>query len=134
MTTYDTPDGRDLAPHLVGRTIISVSKDTNEDGMGDGTLTLDDGTTLTITPNEGCGGCENGWYYLEHLEGAENIITSVETVTRTDDYGGEDVYELFVFTEAGKHHLATIHGDEGNGWYGYGFTVNVTKEDDDEAR
>ena len=132
MTTYDIPDGRDLAPHLVGRAIISVSKDTDENGMGDGTLTLDDGTTLTITPNEGCGGCGNGWYYLERLEGAENIITSVETVTRTRpvDYGDEDVYELFVFTEAGKHHLATVHGDEGNGWYGYGFTVTVTEEND----
>ena len=129
MTTYDNPEGRDIAHHLVGRTIVSVS-----DSEGEGTLTLDDGTTLTIIPNQGCGGCINGWYHLERLEGVENVITSVEMVTRTQpyDYGYEDVYELFVFTEAGKHHLATIQGDEGNGYYGYGFTVTVAKEDNHE--
>ena len=27
------------------------------------TLTLDNGTTLTVEANEGCGGCANGWYH-----------------------------------------------------------------------
>lgn len=38
---------------LQGRYVTSIN---------DGIITLDDGTELHIDGNDGCGGCESGWY------------------------------------------------------------------------
>lgn len=40
---------------LQGRYVTSIN---------DGIITLDDGTELHIDGNDGCGGCESGWYWL----------------------------------------------------------------------
>ena len=43
-------------------------------------LVLDNGTILEVRGNEGCGGCENGWYYLTTINKCDNAITNVEVV------------------------------------------------------
>jgi hypothetical protein len=106
---------------LVGRTVTKV---------GDDTLSLDDGTVLKIEANEGCGGCSAGWYELKALNGCENVITRAEVaeepVDSDDEWDELRRYTLFVFADNQKVNLATVEGDDGNGYYGTGFTIVVT--------
>ena len=48
---------------LLFRKIVKVEKLDEQDGI----LTLDNGTQLIVQGNCGCGGCDNGWYYLYEL-------------------------------------------------------------------
>ena len=96
--------------------------------VNDDTLTLDNGTELRFVGNEGCGGCWQGWYYLKELNGCDNVITNVEFVTDDDTTDKENYgtsYKIFVFAEDKRIKLAQIDGDDGNGWYGTGYTVYV---------
>ena len=43
-------------------------------------LVLDNDVVLQINPNIGCGGCESGNYYLQHISSVNNAITNVEFV------------------------------------------------------
>ena len=53
---------------LRGRYVTNITlTDMDNDGYAlTATLTLDNGTTLTVEANEGCGGCANGWYHIKH--------------------------------------------------------------------
>lgn len=57
VLTHNSDDGL-YTQLLRGRYVTSID---------DGTITLDDGTELYIHGNEGCGGCESGWYWLENV-------------------------------------------------------------------
>lgn len=94
-------------------------------GEQTGTMKLDDGTVLEIVANEGCGGCGNGWYYLEELNKCENVITNVELVY--DQKGYDEVIQIFVYAEDTRIKTIEVSGDEGNGYYGRGFTIYVEK-------
>ena len=59
-------DEEQIRETLLGRTVTRVSDDT---------LLLDNGTTLRIVPNEGCGGCNSGWYDIVALNDCPVIIT-----------------------------------------------------------
>ena len=48
---------------LLFRKIVKVEKLDEQDGI----LILDNGTQLIVQGNRGCGGCDNGWYYLDEL-------------------------------------------------------------------
>ena len=89
-------------------------------------LTTTDGEKITITVNEGCGGCANGWSDIDDLkvlEDSDNAIMNV--VCSQKDY--EDQFKLFIY-----YHDKTleIEGDDGygNGYYGGGFWVTIEKE------
>ena len=103
------------------------------------TITLDDGTVLEVEGNEGCGWCRSGWYDLVNVykQGSSNArIMSAHVACdideENDDEGAVDphVYTIFVMVDGnpGFLPLATIRGDDGNGYYGTGFRVfaNVT--------
>lgn len=96
-------------------------------------LTLDDGTRVTVEPNEGCGGCTAGWYELERIATAENVITAVgveEEVVTGDPDGADDRYRLFVYAAGvdAKAEIVTVKGCDGNGYYGTGFSLVVKRE------
>lgn len=104
---------------LLGHSVAKVSDDH---------LEMDDGTVIKVVPNTGGCACSAGDYELTHLEGVENVITRVELAIDAveDDWGyGESTYRIFVFTADGRFELATIEGDDGNGYYGTGYELLV---------
>lgn len=107
---------------LRGRYVTSIDDDT---------ITLDDGTELYIHGNEGCGGCESGWYWLEQVykQGSRQArIMSAYVAYGEDDEDAPSVYTLFVMVDGNPTQLplATVRGDNGNGYYGNGFTLTAT--------
>lgn len=107
---------------LRGRYVTSID---------DGTITLDDGTELYIHGNEGCGGCESGWYWLEKVYKQGSPRARIMSAYVAYDEDGEDapsVYTLFVMVDGNPTQLplATVRGDNGNGYYGTGFTLTAT--------
>lgn len=114
MKQYDQEDTQALTELLVGRTVTKIADDR---------LLLDDGTELTLVGNSGCGGCTNGEYNLVELNGVDNIITRIELINNSDD----GVYEIFVYADNKYINLARFEGDDGNGYYGTGYTITVKK-------
>jgi len=105
-------------------------------------LVLDNGTRLVIHPNEGCGGCNSGWYKLESLGGCENAITAVHFEEYGERESDEDNdaetpehFRIFVYAEGIKSGVELLHvsGDEGNGYYGRGYSIEVTYPSQQEA-
>jgi hypothetical protein len=106
---------------LVGRKIVEV----NRIGGQEAALVLDDGTELVAVGNEGCGGCGNGWYYLDELNGCDNAVTNVECCIESGKYS-DDVYHLFVFADNEKINCLQFSGSD-NGYYGTGYDLYVRK-------
>lgn len=122
-------DTADIESLLVGRRVVAVEfipDDDDHDGWYDrrtGVLTLDDGTTVTVHPNEGCGGCTEGWYSITNLAAVDNVITSVRAVEETDAR-----FQIFVVADATEINLLTVEGHD-NGYYGVGYTLTVSTGD-----
>lgn len=107
---------------LRGRYVISIDSSI---------ITLDDGTELHIQGNAGCGGCSSGWYWLEQVykQGSRRArIMSAYVAYDEDDDEAPSVYTIFVMVDGNPTQLplATIRGDDGNGYYGTGFTLTAT--------
>ena len=97
------------------------------------TITLDNGTELHIQGNEGCGGCGNGWYWLEQVykQGSRRarIMSAYVAYDEEDkDEESPSVYTIFVMVDGNPTQLplATVRGSDGNGYYGTGFTLTAT--------
>jgi hypothetical protein len=103
---------------LLYRKIVKVERDDEQTAI----LTLDNGTTLIAIGNEGCGGCSNGWYYLDELNGCENAITDVKC--EIEGVGYEDVYHLYIFADNKKINCLQYSGSD-NGYYGTGYNLYV---------
>lgn len=121
VLTHNSDDGL-YTQLLRGRYVTSID---------DGTITLDDGTELYIHGNEGCGGCESGWYWLENVykQGSRRArIMSAYVAYGEDDEDAPSVYTLFVMVDGNPTQLplATVRGNDGNGYYGTGFTLTAT--------
>jgi hypothetical protein len=108
-----------VAEHFVGHKIVKAERISDQIAE----LTLDNGEVIVAEGNEGCGGCGNGWYYLEQLASCDNIITNAELVV--DGYN--EVYALFVFVEDNRYNVLTYEGYD-NGYYGAGFYITVKSE------
>ncbi len=87
-------------------------------------LTLDNGVELVAEGNEGCGGCSNGWYYLDELNGCENAITKVECVVEAGKYESDSVYHLYVYADNKRINCLQYSGGD-NGYYGTGYNLYV---------
>ena len=114
-------EGQRLRDLFLGHTVTKVADDT---------LHLDDGRVLRVVPNEGGCSCGAGDYELKALKDCPvNAIMDVQVVVdaREDDYAFEDgkTYRLFVLAQDERIELATIAGDDGNGYYGTGFWIEV---------
>lgn len=92
-------------------------------------LILDNGIILKVIANEGCGGCTSGWYSITQLNEVDNAITNVEFICDGDtvDDWQETSYKIFVFCEDTRIKLLQVDGDDGNGYYGTGYTIKVEK-------
>ena len=94
-------------------------------------LVLDNGIMLQINPNIGCGGCESGNYYLEHIASVNNAITNVEFVEEFEDDCYYEHYRIFVIADGMTTELLDVYGTDGNGYYGTGYTIDVYIPDED---
>lgn len=94
-------------------------------------LVLDNGVMLQINPNIGCGGCESGNYYLEHISSVNNAITNVEFVEEFEDNCYYEHYKIFVIADGMTTELLDVYGTDGNGYYGTGYTIDVYIPDED---
>lgn len=108
---------------LLFHKIVKVEMQDSQTGM----LTLDNGTKLIVEGNEGCGGCGNGWFYLDELNGCDNAITNVECVSTVEGAYDDVVYHIFVFAEDKKIHCLQYSGYD-NGYYGIGYDLYVVVE------
>lgn len=92
-------------------------------------LTLDNGTKVTVVPNQGGCSCASGDYELTKIAAFDNVITKVEQVVTHDsieDYQEQKKYELFVYAGEEKIAALEVDGDDGNGYYGTGYSLLVT--------
>jgi hypothetical protein len=111
--------------YLVGHKIVEARKNTESSlyGQTTGEFVLDDGTVLAVQGNQGCGGCDEGWYNVEHIAATDNIITSVRSEISND----ETVFRLYVITANEELLALEVEGTD-NGYYGTGYEIYV-KED-----
>lgn len=61
------------------------------------------------------------------LNECDNVITNVEFVCdddAVDEYDGTS-YKIFVYAENQKLKLLQVDGDDGNGYYGTGYSIIV---------
>ncbi len=128
MSSHISQD--DFKNTLIGHKIVSVS--TSNEGpyySTVGTIVLDDGTVLELEGNEGGCSCSAGDYELTTLNHVDNIITNVEFVDSPsgDDEDGDGTYKIFVFADNTMINLATFEGDDGNGYYGSGYSIRIKK-------
>lgn len=104
---------------FVGRSIVSADQES-------GTLVLDNGVKVKVVPNEGsC--CESGDYFLTNMEKFENVITSAKVKIIEDSKSEKKTYKLSVYGAGVKNHkaVAIVTGDDGSGYYGTGFVLEV---------
>ena len=116
-------DNDDLSPVLAGRYVTKVDGDTH---------TLDNGHMPEFEGNEGCT-CGSGTYDLTKLfqRGTPTArIMSADVTTRltdVDDEYSDVIYTLFVIVDDERLPLAEFEGNDGNGYYGSGFQITVTR-------
>lgn len=126
---------------LRGRYVTNITlTDMDNDGYAlTTTLTLDNGTTLTVEANEGCGDCANGWYHITRalVRGnrcARIMNTHVEyTRNENDIKDGWEKYTIFAMIDGNETQLPllTAQGDDDPGAYGTGFTLTVRPANND---
>jgi hypothetical protein len=110
---------------LIGHTISKVNENI---------LELDNGIKLKFKGNDGCI-CGAGRYDITELNDCKNIITNVEfedKIIDEDSYGDEHKYSIFVYAENKKIKLLQCDGDDGNGWYGTGYHIDIIGLGDDK--
>jgi hypothetical protein len=117
-TYYDSDD---FTPILAGRYVTSIVDDT---------MILDDGTRLEFEGNYGCC-CGSGDYDITSMfkrgtPTARIMSAEVESHDVDDTEYSDTVYTLFVIVEDERLPLVECQGNDGNGYYGSGFTARVT--------
>lgn len=85
---------------------------------------------IQINPNIGCGCCESGNYYLQHIASVNNAITNVELVEDYDDDYYYKHYRIFVIADGMTTELLDVYGTDGNGYYGTGYEIDVYLPDE----
>ena len=116
-----------MQKELVGHRIVAMTEEI---------IKLDNGVTFNIQLNEGCGGCSSGWSELDvvnfdkkYSEAAVmNVVyESYYTDKEKNKNYGQDEFKIFIYLV--NKEVIEIDGDEGvgNGCYGSGFWVSVTR-------
>lgn len=138
-TYFDQDDAEEIAALLIGRRIIQAEKgrfdipgryEWNSPRHAEGRLVLDDGTELYLTGHEGGCSCGAGDYELEKVAAVDNVITAarIEAKPGGDDEDTYDgTYRIFVLADAAEINVAEFVGSDGNGYYGTGFDLHVSR-------
>lgn len=128
-----------LRKALVGRRILKAEKFENENGTS-ARFHLDNDKVLEVHASDGGCACSAGDYWVDEIDTADGAVImnveSVEDPAGDDDYSwnGEtsdlsttrEGYKLFVYAEGvGKRQLYSMAGDDGNGYYGTGYSVYI---------
>ena len=71
LTQIDYQDLATMRQLLLGHRVEKVASDH---------IRLDNGYIVKVVPNEGCGGCSAGNYYITELNHVDNVITAVDVV------------------------------------------------------
>lgn len=108
----DHDDENEIRDLLVGKSVAKITDDS---------VLLSDGNVLTLVGN--CGGCACGAgdYELSHLIDAVNGIMDVQIVQNSEC----TLWQIFVLAQDKRIELAAFEGDDGNGYYGTGFWIEV---------
>lgn len=114
-----------LKSALIGHRIIKI--DTNRH-----IITLDNNSMLHFIANRGCGGCCSGNYDITEFNPniVDNVITNVTLSERDSDDPDswrDKIYEIFVFAENQEMKLLSCEGSDGNGYYGTGYRILISK-------
>lgn len=117
--TLEYYDEKGIKELLLFRRIVSVEGDT---------LVLDNGTELEVVGNYGCGGCYAGNYDVTELNTHLNAITNVEFECEATSEGSEPdlAYRIYVLSADERTKIVQVEGNDGNGYYGTGYHINVT--------
>lgn len=99
---------------LVGRKVVVAENNR---------LTLDNGVKVLVKGLSDC--C--AWYGVTSLNTVDNIITSAWVDVDPDPETYDKVFRIFVFADNEKINLATLEGNDGTGYYGTGFTLEVDR-------
>lgn len=143
--SYDKLNVNTLKELLFGHRIVEVRRGKLNyfQGMETSALVLDNGVTVYVVPNEGCGGCVAGNWWIEQITSADNAITDVrwesDNFHSNPDIGDcTDRVRIFVYTESDVEakEILTLAGYEDSGFYGEGFElflVGVETEEKNKA-
>jgi hypothetical protein len=127
------PESRDaLAEAVIGHRIVAVERVPLFDrqwyysGSSAVTLTLDDGTKVQLAENGDCCAYTEVQEFLLHPELVDHVIVGVGT---TDGFNTWHIY-----ADAGDVLNLSVGWSCGNPfYYGYGFSINVTPPEGDNA-
>ena len=116
-------EGQELAAlldkELTGKKIKSITSHQ---------IVLENGIKIDIEEHEGCGGCSNGWSAMELVGEYDDLDAAVMNVKYQDASTlCGDEFKMFIYLADDR--IITFNGDDGygNGYYGGGFWVTVTK-------
>lgn len=120
-TDYESLFEKEIKELLLYHKIVEATKT----GEQSATVKLDNGTVLNFYGNEGCGGCGNGWFYIDKFltDLPDNAITDVKFEITSDEYSDEH-FNVYIFHEESELNLISYSGYD-NGYYGTGFTIEA---------
>lgn len=119
--TYEDKFEKDIESLLLYRKIIRAEKTSEQKAE----IELDNGIILDIEGNEGCGVCDNGWYYIDFVNVCGGVITKVETDEEYDNVNyGIGTFKIYVYAENKKINILSVSGYD-NGYYGTGYSLTV---------
>ena len=140
IKTLNQDDDDDISALLLGRRIVFAEQGQFDAPNNDeihywrtftGKLTLDNGTTVLVAPNEGGCSCSAGNYSLTSLAAFDNVITSVRLAVESEDEDddgwsySDKSYRIYVVADAVEINAVQIDGNDGNGYYGTGYELLV---------
>ena len=109
MKEYRQAPADEIAPHLIGRRIVSINRETF-------TLTLDDESEVRFMESSEC--C--AWFEptsIDLIDQDDNIIVKVEEIEPVDHEPWEDGYDILILSASGTVAKIGVEGSEGSGYY-----------------
>lgn len=99
---------------LIGRKIVSAARSSSGYDL---TVTLDNGTEVTLDATSDCCAYTEVEALLLHPERVDHMITGVTTTN--------DGTTWHIYADLGDILELTVGWSEGSGYYGYGFDISV---------